>query len=214
MHKFFLIFLLCLLTFPVFSGELEVLVPSSGRLTLDQTKSLLDLSRRNSWNAFDLLSELGKNLQTRGLRIEIQGQDLRKAGETYRLGDHRVFAILPLDKLTRISLGYTQNPDKIPALEVWLKETHGSFLELGDFSLQTYYGFRRLEGKALDGSFGATVKNGPLTLNLEKIERVPDPTGGNNPNFIAIHVQMFFRPKRWHIDPIRLWLPEESREDK
>lgn len=195
------------------SGFLGIIPFGAGKLTQNQTEALLKTAASRGWNAFDLLNELTADLQTRKIRVEIDGSILRKAGETWRIGDHRVFALLPIMKVLRINLGFTTDTLKLPALEIFLKEPHSDFLELGDFSLQTYYGFRKNLVKSLEDAFGVQVKNGPLSFDLDKILRVPDPTGGVNPNFIAIHIKFFFRPKQWHIDPIRLWAPGEDHNN-
>lgn len=179
------------------------LAPGAAAQPIDAARvgRLLALAAGRGWNLFDLLNEAGLSLQGRGLRVEVAGADLRAATRTYRMGDVRTDTLLPLAKLRRLTLGAAGPAEA--AVVVELTETHSAFLELGDFALATRYGFQALGPRVLDAAFGVTVKVGLLNLPLQAIRRVPDPTGHQDPNFIAIEVQNFFRPKRWHIDPVR-----------
>lgn len=171
-------------------------------LTLAQIEQLLDIGVQNGWNVFDLLNEGIPYLVSQKKRIKLLGTDLRSAAKIYRLGDSRVDAVLPLPKIVEIQIGYPVNSQS-GAADIVLSEPHSQFLELGEFTLQTRYGFRQVRGRSLANAYGISVRNGLFSFDMSHIERVPDPTGGNNPNFIAIHLNLFFRPKRWHIDPIR-----------
>ena len=188
----------------VFELLVDTLPQGSGPhlLTLVQIEQLLDIAVKQGWNIFDLLNEGIPYLIRRQKRIMILGDDLRNLAKMFRLGDSRVDAVLPLPKIIEIQIGFPLS-SLDGAADIRLSQTHSQFLELGEFTLQTRYGFRRVEGKSLADAYGITVKNGLFSFNMSHIERVPDPTGGNNPNFIAIHLHFFFRPKRWHIDPIR-----------
>lgn len=189
---------------PVLEELARQLPPGIGPHTLSsqQAEILLDLAANRGWNVFDLLNEGIPFLVRSQKRLRITGEDLRQAARRFRLGDSRVDAVLPLPKIEEIQIGLPTREGEGQA-EVILNQPHRQFLELGEFTLETRYGFRRVVGKSLAEAFGISVRNGPFSFAMSHIERVPDPTGGNSPNFIAIHLHLFFRPKRWHIDPVR-----------
>ena len=170
-------------------------------LSQPQVHALLDLAVRQGWNLFDLLDEVGLYLKARGMRVTMAGDFLRAETSSFRLGDNRVDTLLPLAALKDLSVGARLAGDA--DVEVRLTKPVSGFLELGDFALETRYGFRTIGDKVLDEAFGVTVKNGWLAGKLIKIARVPDPRGEGSENFIAIHVEYRFRPKRWLIDPVR-----------
>ena len=182
----------------------------------DGTASSQDLSRRSvgqllSWaaangaNVFDLLDEAGLYLQSQGLRLTVTGDALRAEAEgKYDLGGPRVDALFPLATLDRLTLGAASGQ---PAVEVFLTQPHSGFLELGNFALKTHYGFWSLGPKSLDGAFGVTVREGWWMFDLAYVARVPDPTGKGSPNFIAIHLKDFPKPKQWWIAPIKRLTP-------
>ncbi len=175
--------------------------PGPHTLTAVQVNILLQSAVDQGWNIFDLLNEGIPYLISKNIRIRILGNDLRASSLIYRLGDTRVDAVLPLAKIQELQIGKTLTSGQ-GAADVILTQTHSQYLEIGEFYLETRYGFRTIRGKSLADAYGIKVKSGILTFDMSHIERVPDPTGGINPNFIAIHVHFFFRPKRWHIDPI------------
>jgi hypothetical protein len=170
-----------------------------------QVHALLDLASRQGWNLFDLLDEAGLYLKDRGWRVSVTGDALRAETASFRLGDNRVDTLLPLAVLQEFSVGARLETDA--EVDVRLTKAVSGFLELGDFALETRYGFRTIGDKVLEGAFGITVKNGWLTWKLVRIARVPDPRGEGSQNFIAIHLDSLFRPKRWLIDAVRR-LPE------
>lgn len=182
---------------PIFGN----LVQGTRTLTAVQVHALLDLAARESWNLFDLLDEVTLYLKPRGLRAEVPGPLLRAETSFFDLGDNRVDTLVPLGVLTGFAVGARNGTDA--DIEVHLSRAVSGFLELGDFVLDTKYGFRDAGDHVLAGAFGVTVKNGLFTWTLQKIARVPDPTGGASPNFVAIHLNNFFRPKRWLIDPVK-----------
>lgn len=171
-------------------------------LPYEGVSAFLEIGRRRAWNVFQLLCEAGSEFKSRGLRVAVNGDDLRKAALVYRLGDARVDALLPVRKFMRLEIG--SSIGGTPEVEIRLSEKHADFLELGDFSIVERYGFKTVSPKMLDGGFGAKVRKGPFNLDLARIEIIESPHKDGNPNFIAIHVAAFPRPKRWHIDPIRL----------
>lgn len=170
-------------------------------------KNLLLFAAQKGYNVFDLMNETGLYLKARQLRLSIWGSDLREAAKTIRLGDTRVDTLIPLQKLVSISLGAKDGTDN--ELEVILSDEHSGFLELGDFYIQKRYGFRELGEKRLDAAYGIRVKSGWMTFDLDKIERVPDPNNAGSLNYIAIHLKLFPRPKKWLIEPVRLYTPQE-----
>lgn len=201
----------CLAGLPVLHAQVSVFQALVDRLPegsgphpipVEQIEELLGIGAANGWNIFDLLNEGIPYLTARRKRIRILGPDLRQAARNFRLGDSRVDAVLPLPKIVEIQIGFPVRSED-GAADVRLAEPHSQFLELGEFTLQTRYGFRQIRGRSLADAYGITVRNGLLSFQMSHIERVPDPTGGDNPNFIAIHLHFFFRPKRWHIDPIQ-----------
>ncbi|NNM67433.1 MAG: hypothetical protein HKM06_05435 [Spirochaetales bacterium] len=162
---------------------------------------LLEWSADHTANVFDLMDEAGLYLSNRGVRLTVWGNDLRAAvAGRFKLGDARVDALFPLASLISLTLGARNGHEG--EVEVFLTQPHSGFLELGDFSLAQHYGFRSLGPKSLTGAFGVHVKEGWLKFDLDQVDRVPDPTGHGSPNFIAIHLKFFPRPKQWLIEPI------------
>jgi hypothetical protein len=174
-------------------------------LTRAQIGGLLTLAVRNSWNVFDLLDETGLYLKAAGKRALLAGDDLRAAAVPFFLGGRRVDTLFPLALVDSVSVGARLGADA--DIEIKLTQTFSAFLELGDFDLKTTYGFRDVADRVLDSAYGVTVRNGLLRWTLQKVARVPDPTGKGSPNFIAIHLDNFFRPKRWKIEPITVKPP-------
>jgi len=180
---------------------LEGLPPSkTTRLSTAQIGQLLTVAVKKSWNVFDLLDEAGLYLKASGKRALLAGEDLRTAAAPFALGGKRVDTLLPLPLVESVSVG--ARLDSNADIAIQLSKPFSAFLELGDFDLQTAYGFRDVAGKELGSAYGVTVRNGPFHWTLQKVARVPDPTGKGSPNFIAIHLDNFFQPKRWKIDPI------------
>ena len=170
-------------------------------LSRNSIGQLLAWAAAKGANVFDLLDEAGLALQSQGLRLTVRGNDLRaEVDGNYNLGGPRVDALFPLATLDRLTLG---GGDGKPAVEVFLTEPHSGFLELGNFALQTHYGFWTLGPKSLDHAFGVKVSEGWWTFDLAYVARVPDPTGKGSPNFIAIHLKDFPKPKQWWIAPIQ-----------
>jgi hypothetical protein len=164
---------------------------------------LLEWSAAHTANVFDLMDEAGLYLSNQGIRLTVWGNDLRAAvAGHFRLGDSRVDALFPLSSLISLTLGARNGHEG--EVEVFLTKPHSGFLEIGNFALAQHYGFKRLGPKSLTGAFGVRVKEGWLTFDLDRIDRVPDPTGLGRANFIAIHLKFFPRPKQWLIDPITL----------
>ena len=162
---------------------------------------LLEWSAAHSANVFDLMDEAGLYLSNQGVRLTVWGNDLRAAvAGHFKLGDARVDALFPLSSLISLTLGARNGHEG--EVEVFLTAPHSGFLELGDFALSQHYGFKSLGPKSLTGAFGVRVKEGWLTFDLDQVDRVPDPTGHGSPNFIAIHLKFFPRPKQWLIEPI------------
>jgi hypothetical protein len=169
-------------------------------LSSDQIGKLLTVAVKKNWNVFDLLDEAGLYLKAAGKRVVLGGEDLRTAAAPFTLGGKRVDTFFPLALVESVSVGARLGADA--DIAVVLSQPFSAFLELGDFDLQTAYGFRDVAEKQLGSAYGVTVRNGPFHWTLQKVARVPDPTGKGSPNFIAIHLDNFFQPKRWKIDPI------------
>lgn len=184
--------------------------PSPLVLNEAETAMFLDLAEARGWNPFDLLPRAVNFLKSRGLRARLEGPTLRSLGRTYRLSDGWIDVLLPLSKVRRIELGAPTGPGQAE-LDFYLTGPHeGRFWE-GDFALDAHYGFRRVVGLAMTEAFGARYRFGPVPMDLEKIEWTPDPLHEGNVNYVAIHARFFFRPKRWHFDPVRKWRPGEER---
>lgn len=171
--------------------------------------ALLTLAARQDWNVFDLLNEAALYLKARDSRIVIGGDDLREAAKGFSMGGSRVDVLLPLNLVVSIAAG--AKLDTVNDVEIRISKPFSAFLELGDFDLQTVYGFSDVENRELGSAFGVTVRNGIFRWRLQKVDRVSDPTGGNSPHFIAIHLDNFFRPKRWKIEPISFLKPPTKR---
>jgi hypothetical protein len=170
------------------------------RLTQAQIGRLLTVAAQNAWNVFDLLDETGLYLKAAGKRAVLSGDDLRAAAKPFALGGRRVDTLFPLALVDSLAVGARLDTDAEIAIQ--LSRPFSAFLELGDFDLQTAYGFHEVGDRELGSAYGVTVKNGLLHWTLQKVARVPDPTGKGSPNFIAIHLDNFFKPKRWKIEPI------------
>jgi hypothetical protein len=182
----------------------DVLAPlPSGKtvtLTTAQISQLFSLAAEKNWNVFDLLDEACLYLKANEKRVHIDGTDMRTVARGFNLGGRRVDTLLPLPLLESLSAGARLGSKA--DIEIKLIRPFSAFLELGDFDLEPVYGFRTVGEKELGEAFGVTVKNGIFHWTLQKVARVPDPTGKGSPNFIAIHLDNFFRPKRWKIEPI------------
>lgn len=185
---------------------------SSTFATAAMTRDLLLYAAQQGYNVFDLLDETGLYLKARALRLTILGDDLRTAAKTIRLGDKRVDTLFPIGKLISLTVGAKNGTDN--ELEVRLTGEHSGFLELGDFFLDRIYGFRLVGEKKLEGAYGIRVKSGMMNWDLEKIERVPDPNGAGSQNYIAIHLALFPKAKRWLIEPVRPYSPQEMDEHR
>jgi len=186
----------------VFTGLPAPTSANAVDLPYESVVAFLEIGRRHAWNVFQLLCEAGAEFKSRGIRVGVNGDDLRKATVLYRLGDARVDALLPVKKFVRLEIGSSIGGSA--EVDIRLSESHADFLELGDFSIIECYGFKTVTSKNMDGGFGAKVKKWPFNFDLARIEIIESPHKDGNPNFIAIHLASFPRPKRWHIDPIKL----------
>ena len=191
----------CLWASPELSDVLGPL-PSGKTSTLSQGQisQLLSLAGQHGWNVFDLLNEADLYLKANEKRVVIDGADMRASAKPFNLGGRRVDTLLPLPLLVSLSAGARLGGKN--DIEIRLARPFSAFLELGDFDLEQEYGFQTVGDKELGEAYGITVRNGLFHWTLQKVARVPDPTGKGSPNFIAIHLDNFFRPKRWKIDPI------------
>jgi hypothetical protein len=166
-----------------------------------QVQAVLALAVQQHWNLFDLLDEASPWLANHGRTVRVNGDHLRALTAQFDLGDSRIDTMVPVALVVSLTLG--RSAEGKAFAEVVLTKAVSGFLELGDFSLDDHYGFRSIEGKTLGDGYGMHVKNGLFGGPIAQIVRVPDPTGGHDPNFIAIHVSGFFKPKRWQIDPVK-----------
>jgi len=182
-------------------------VPAGAPTTLnrDQVTQLLKLAAARDWNVFDLLTETALFLKATNRRVVIDGDDLRAAAGGFEMGGVRVDTFLPRPLVVSLAAGARLGADA--DVEIHLSRPYSAFLELGDFDVGTTYGFRDVSVLELGGAYGVTVRNGLFRWTLQKVARVPDPTGQGSKHFIAIHLNNFFRPKRWKIEAIRTLAP-------
>ncbi|WP_321990745.1 hypothetical protein [Marispirochaeta aestuarii] len=172
-------------------GESGVLRP----LDLEILAAMLEYADKQGKTIFELLNESFHYLQERGLRIRLDGNDLRHLNRRFELGGRRVNTLLPVEKIGHIEIGSVLQENQA-AMEVFLFEKHSDFLELGDFYLSEHFGFTSLEEGWYRGGFGVKVRYLFMSLELEELNLYEE-------RKIAIWVQGIPRPKRWRIDPIR-----------
>jgi hypothetical protein len=199
---FFVLFLCTLHS--VYAGEeqLEHLLsgisgePGSIRqVDIEILTRMLEYADKREKTIFELLNESALYLKERDLRIHISGDDLRSLNRRFELGGRRVQTLLPVEKMDHIEIGAVLQENQA-AMDVFLREKHTDFLELGDFYLSEHFGFSSLDKAWYRGGFGVRVKYLFLFLELEELNLYEE-------RKIAIWVQGVPRPKRWRIDPIQ-----------
>ncbi len=173
------------------SGEAGSIRP----VDLEILTRMLEYADKQEKTIFELLNESFLYLQERGLRIRLNGDDLRGLNRRFELGGKRVNTLLPVEKMDHIEIGAVLQENQA-AMEVFLFEKHSDFLELGDFYLSEHFGFTSLEKDWYRGGFGVKVKYLIMSLALEELNLYEE-------GKIAIWVKGIPRPKRWRIDPIR-----------
>ena len=131
------------------SGESGVLRP----LDLEILTRMLEYADKQGKTIFELLNESFLYLQDRGLRIRLDGDDLRDLNRRFELGGRRVNTLLPVEQIDHIEIGSVLQKNQA-AMEVFLFEKHSDFLELGDFYLSEQFGFTGLEEGWYLGGFG------------------------------------------------------------
>ena len=162
---------------------------------LEILTAMLEYADTQEKTIFELLNDSALYLKDRGIRIHLNGDDLRLLNRRFELGGTRVNTLLPVEKISHIEIGAVLRKDE-PAMEVILFEEHSDFLELGDFFLSKRFGFQDLDAAWYRGGFGITVKSLFMSLELEQLNLYDE-------RKIAIWVHGIPRPKRWRIDPIK-----------
>lgn len=195
----------------IFGGEsrLETAVSQlpEGKITLtrDQFSTLITWSIEENKNLFQLLSTVIPILSSQKKQIIIPGDLYRWADEEYRLGGSRIEALLPIKLMRELKIGALLPGESV--LEIKLTQPHQSFLELGDFSLQQVYGFKKINGSEFVEAYGVQVKVGFFWSDIEKLVLVSpanSPDKDLSPHFIALYVKFLPRPKQWKIPSIRM----------
>ena len=160
----------------------------------EELNRLLRYGESNKLTIFEVFNETIVALAAGGQKVTISGEVLRGEAERFDLGGDRVASLLPVDKVTQVSLG-ASGPGAPGELEVLLREEHAQYLELADVRLSSRYGFRDVRPGLFSDGFGASVRRLIFSFNLESMELYA-------PNKVAIHVRSLAQPKRWRIPRI------------
>lgn len=183
---------------PRVQAVLELMnIPQGVAYELDemQTKALIETSASLSINVFELVDCAYRYLGSRNMRVTFNGNTLRKAGEQFELGSQRVYALLPMNKISRMELGSIMTAGQT-AFDVYLTETHQDYIEIGTAIYAQRFGFAKLRPLNFEEPYGITVKKFLFTSALSRIEFY-------EPAKAAIYVTGLTRPKRWVLEVIR-----------
>ncbi len=205
----FCIILLCLLSFlplaaeiregadqaaPVIASYLAKLPLQVGQVyTLSDTETfnIIDLAAKAHINVFELLDCAYRYTKPQGKRIAMTGDSMRKLQETYDLGQERVLALLPVDKMSKLESGASFSNDQT-ALDVFLAAPHQAYIEIGTAIYEKHFGFARIEPLLFAEPYGITVKKLIFSVQLEKLELYAPGKG-------AIYAKGFSKPKKWNL---------------
>ena len=174
-----------------------------GEIDSENLRLLLDYGIEQELTIFEVLNETAIDLINRNVRAHISGETLRDLDLRYDLGGDRVYALLPVSKITDVYIG-AKSAEGEAALEVLLAEEHETRLENESLKLldnvrivlSARYGFETVTaGNFLEG-FGAAIRRPLFGFRLDRVEIYEK-------NKIAIWTRGFSRPKRWRIRLIR-----------
>lgn len=182
------------------------LEPGAARtLTEKETAELIALAAELRLNVFELLDGAYRYASRIGGRIVLPGNELRKAAAAFDMGGPRVRALLPIDKTERIEVGAVLASGQ-NAMDVYLKDKHSEFIELGTAVMESRFGFRRIAPKLFSEAYGVKVQRFPVSTELQKLELYAPAKG-------AIYVKALNRPKRWNLNIVTRLAGAESGKD-
>jgi len=160
-------------------------------LTDAQTGGIIDLAAKLRINVFELIDCTCRYAVPNRVRISITGDAMRKVQATYDLGQERVLALLPVDKMTKLETGYSWEKGQT-ALDVFLESPHQAFIEIGTAVYDKRFGFARIEPRLFAEPYGITVKKFIFSAPLEKLDLYAPGKG-------AIYAKGVTRPKKWNL---------------
>lgn len=176
-------------------AELRLSAGSAHLLTADETRAFIGLAARLSINVFELLDGAYRYASAEGIRFIVSGDELRAAAAAFDMGGERIEALLPIEKTARLEFGAVLTAGQ-EAMDVYLKEPHSEFIEIGTAVMDSRFGFKRLQPRLFAEAYGVKVKRFPISTELEKLELYDNAKG-------AIYVKALNRPKRWNLRVVR-----------
>lgn len=182
---------------PYISNTLDQLFLKSNATHLldDQSVSILiESAAQQRINVFELIDCVYRWAYPKGIRLQIEGSSLRKLESRYELGDNRVHALLPVEKLERLETGSVRATGE-KALDIYLSSDHETFIEIGTALYDKRFGFEHIEPLLFAKPYGIAVKKMVFTSKLDKLA-LYEPGKG------AIYVKGFPVPKKWVLNVI------------
>ncbi len=183
--------------YPAIERHLSNLSLEAGKtreLSDGETAALIDLSAKEGINVFELIDCAARYAKGEKARILISGDSLRATEGRFSLGDERVLAILPIDKVLWLEIGTPVSPGQ-KDLDIYLDSEYESFIEIGKAHYDRRFGFERVSPLLLDGCYGVQVSRFLITTPLSKLELYAPGKG-------AIYVKGLSRPKKWNLQII------------
>jgi hypothetical protein len=174
-----------------FMGTLPLIQGTIYTLSDDETVRIIELASRVHINVFELLDCTYRYLAPHKLRIAITGEAMRKLLPLYDLGQDRVLALLPLDKMIRLETGASLSAGQT-ALDIFLEKEYQTYIEIGTAIYQKRFGFAQIEPLLFAEPYGIMVKKLFFSAPLVKLELYAPGKG-------AIYAKGLFRPKRWNL---------------
>lgn len=165
------------------------------QLSASEAERLIALSAEQGINVFELIDCAVRYAKEAGIRLSITGDSLRAVESRFSLGDERVLAILPVDKLIRLEAGVIISSGQ-KEVDIYLDSEYESYIEIGKAHYKTRFGFERMSPLLFDGCYGVQVSRFLISTPLEKLELYAPAKG-------AIYVKGLSRPKRWNLQIIR-----------
>ncbi|WP_319559800.1 hypothetical protein [Marispirochaeta sp.] len=180
---------------PSILSDIDVGQNSVSAVDRETLTAMMEYADKQKKTIFELLNESALFLKEQGIRVRIEGTDLRHLKRRFVLGGDRVNTLLPVEKIGYIEIGAVLEAEQAE-MDVFLFEKHSDFLELGDFFLAEHFGFESLEDAWYRGGFGVRVKYLFMSFRLVELNLYDE-------RKIAIWVEGVPKPKRWRIDPIK-----------
>lgn len=155
---------------------------------------LIESAAQQRINVFELIDCVYRWAYPKGIRLVIEGSSLRKLESRYELGDNRVHALLPVEKLERLETGSVRSPGE-KAFDIYISSAHETFIEIGTALYDKRFGFELIEPLLFAKPYGIAVKKMVFTSKLDKLA-LYEPGKG------AIYVKGFPVPKKWVLNVI------------